>query len=129
MTPPQSPITREGERRPRKRLEEELQTSLVKHLAWAAPKAMYFAVPNGEHRSKATGARLKAQGVRAGVADLCFILKGGYAAFMELKRPGGKQSPKQIQFASWCEANEVPYALVSNMDVAIEVLKGWEVVR
>ena len=36
-----------------------------------------FAIPNGESRSKSAGARLKAEGVSAGVPDLLKRLKGG----------------------------------------------------
>lgn len=114
----------------RNRDEEQLQRSIVSYLEIAAHKdAIWFAVPNGEHRSKATGGRLKAMGVKAGVADLCFLVKRGYAAFMELKVNGGRQSAAQLVFEQRCIDNNVPYVVVTNMDTAIEVLKGWGVVR
>ena len=69
------------------------------------PEVLWFHVPNGEHRSKITGARLKRMGVRPGVADLCIAWRGtlaeNYAAsvlWIELKSPKGRQSTEQAIF-------------------------------
>lgn len=52
-----------------------------------------FAIPNGEARSKATGARLKLEGVLPGVPDL-FVPEWGL--WVEMKRAkGGTVSPAQ----------------------------------
>ena len=48
--------------------------------------ARIFAVPNGEARSRSTGARLKAEGVSAGVPDLCVPAWG---VWIEMKRANG----------------------------------------
>jgi hypothetical protein len=45
-----------------------------------------FAIPNGEARSKTTGARLKLEGVSAGVPDL-FVPEWGL--WVEMKRASG----------------------------------------
>jgi hypothetical protein len=119
-----------GSAKPRRNDEEKLQRSVVAYLGYAARKdAIWFHVPNGEGRSKATAGRLKAMGVKAGVADLCFVLKDGSAAFMELKANGGKQRAAQLVFEQRCIDCGVPYVVVTNMDTAIEVLKGWGVTR
>ncbi len=55
--------------------------------------ARIFAIPNGEARSRTTGARLKAEGVSAGVPDL-FI--PAWRVWIEMKRAdGGTVSPAQ----------------------------------
>jgi len=56
--------------------------------------ARIFAIPNGEARSRATGARLKAEGVSAGVPDLCIPAWG---VWIEMKRAdnGGTVSASQ----------------------------------
>jgi len=57
-----------------------------------------FAIPNGGQRSRVTGAMLKAEGVRSGVADimLAYPCNGYHGLFIELKRrDGGKVSPQQ----------------------------------
>jgi hypothetical protein len=117
-------------KKPRRNEEEQLQRGIVAYLGYAARKdAIWFHVPNGEGRSKATGGRLKAMGVRAGVADLCFVLSDGHAAFMELKANGGKQRAAQLVFEQRCIDVGVPYVVVTNMDTAMEILKAWGVVR
>lgn len=110
--------------------EERLQASLASYLGYAARKdILWFAVPNGEKRSKATAGRLKAQGVRAGVADLVFVLRDGTAAFLELKVNGNRQSPAQVEFQASCERMQVPYAVATSFDQAVAILEGWGVVR
>ena len=49
--------------------------------------ALLFAVPNGGRRDAVTGARLKAEGVKAGVPDIILpVARGGYhGLFIELK--------------------------------------------
>lgn len=50
---------------------------------------LMYHIPNGGARSKATAARLKAAGVKAGIPDICLPAPhGGYAAlYIELKTP------------------------------------------
>jgi len=58
--------------------------------------SLLFAVPNGGARSKATAARLKNEGVKAGVPDLCLPVRTDLygALWIELKRPGTRLKPK-----------------------------------
>lgn len=58
--------------------------------------AMLFAVPNGGARNKITAAKLKGEGVRAGVPDVCLPVRvGNYGGlWIELKRPGAPGKPK-----------------------------------
>lgn len=66
-----------------------------------------FAVPNGGNRNLREAARLKAQGVMAGVSDLVLLLPDRKVYFIELKNPNGKgrQSPNQ----RWFEENVKEY--------------------
>lgn len=59
-----------------------------------------FAVPNGGRRDAVTGAKLKAEGVIAGVADLILLVpcKGYGALLVEMKTGKGKQSQAQKQW-------------------------------
>lgn len=56
---------------------------------------MLFHVPNGGSRDRREAARLKAQGVRAGVPDLCLPVPSGayHGLFIELKA-GKTRHPK-----------------------------------
>lgn len=59
-----------------------------------------IAIPNGGQRSAREGARLKAEGVKAGVSDLFLpIRRGGFAGlWLELKAPGGKPTALQKEW-------------------------------
>lgn len=74
-------------------------------VAWAQDAAsrypdlrLLYAIPNGEHRHWTVARRLKEEGVRAGVPDLCLPVKrsGFSGLYVELKRrQGGVVSPEQ----------------------------------
>jgi hypothetical protein len=63
-------------------------------------KRFLCAIPNGGNRSPITGAILKAEGVRAGVADLFLMEASGefHGLWIEVKLPKGRQSDKQKEF-------------------------------
>ena len=48
---------------------------------------LLFAIPNGGKRDKATAGKLKAEGVKAGVPDMCLPVSNGkyHGLFIELK--------------------------------------------
>lgn len=82
--------------------EHHEQVSLMAWAEWASldrPElALLFAIPNGGARDAVTGARMKAEGVKAGVPDLFLpVARCGYhGLYIELKRrDGGKVSPSQ----------------------------------
>jgi hypothetical protein len=56
-----------------------------------------YAIPNGGSRSKATAGKLKAEGVRKGVFDLCLpVARGGFfGLYIEMKSSDGSVSPEQ----------------------------------
>ncbi len=59
---------------------------------------LLFAIPNGGARSKAAAGKLKAEGVKPGVPDLCLpVARGGFhGLYVEMKRvKGGTLSPEQ----------------------------------
>ena len=62
--------------------------------------SLIFAIPNGGLRSKSQAAKLKMEGVKAGIPDLFLPVasRGYYGLFIELKRPNGKTSPKQKEW-------------------------------
>ncbi len=58
---------------------------------------MMFAIPNGGLRNVVVAKKLKAEGVKAGVPDICLPVaaQGYHGLFIELKRQGGVMSAKQ----------------------------------
>ena len=83
--------------------------------------ALMFAIPNGGHRHPATAARLKAEGVKAGVPDICLpVAKGEYhGLFIELKAGRNKPTPTQVQW----------HARLSYQGYRVTVCWGWEAAR
>lgn len=59
--------------------------------------ALMYAVPNGGKRDPVTAAKLKQEGVKPGVPDVCLpVPRGGWAAlYLEMKAPNGRLSPDQ----------------------------------
>lgn len=62
------------------------QVSLVAALRRHRPTLLFFAIPNGGKRTPLEGARLKDEGVLAGVPDLFFP---SLRLFIEMKRKDG----------------------------------------
>ena len=73
--------------------EHKLQVSMVNwfRLKYPSMRHNLFAVPNGSRRDAVTGARLKAEGVLAGVADLILLKSNRYygAMLIETKTKKG----------------------------------------
>lgn len=92
-----------------------------------------FHIPNGGRRDPKEAAHLKAQGVRAGVPDLCVpVARGGYhSLYIEMKAEGGRPTEKQVEWirrlraqgmCAWCcEGAGNAIALIqSYMDETLE---------
>lgn len=108
--------------------EEQLHRSIVAHLrVLADDRVIWFHVPNGGARSKASAGKLKAMGTLPGAPDLVFILPDATVCFLELKIQGGRLSPAQEDFATRCEAINVEYAVAYTVDNALQILVDWAV--
>jgi hypothetical protein len=85
---------------------------------------LLYAIPNGGHRTKRTAAKMRAEGVRRGVPDLCLpVARGGFhGLYIELKRPRaksvspGKLTAEQLQ---WHEA-------LDRQGYLVQTCWGWE---
>lgn len=96
---------------------------------WAAYERMthpelslLYHIPNGGARDARTGARLKAQGVRPGVPDICLpVPMGGFGAlYIELKvRSGGRVEEVQREWIRCLRA-------AGNR---AEICRGWDEAR
>jgi len=82
---------------------------------------LLYAVPNGGHRHKATAARLKAEGVKRGVPDVCLPVarSGAHGLYIELKTERGKATSEQL---GWIRA-------LRRQGYVAEVCRGWESAR
>jgi hypothetical protein len=110
--------------------ERNIQVALVKHLTrYCALDVMWWAVPNGGHRHLHTAIKLRAEGVQRGVPDLCFLLPGGKAGFLELKTAKGRASPEQVAFGVRAQGLGALWALAYSLDDALVILNEWGVLR
>ena len=78
------------------------QVRLVSWFRRSYPGVRIFAIPNGGHRGASQGAALKAEGVQAGVPDLCIP---AWSLWVEMKREaGGTVSPVQRDWIAYLES-------------------------
>lgn len=79
---------------------------------------LLFAVPNGGKRDARTGAIMKYEGAVRGVSDFILLVpKKGYASLcIEMKKPGGRQSPHQRAWQRSAEQYRNKYALCHSLD-------------
>jgi hypothetical protein len=105
--------------------EHALQNQVLGILAIHGKRCYPFAIPNAGKRSPAMAARMKAEGLTAGIADLCIMLPDGRTGWLELKTRHGGLSKSQRDFADVCRALGHSYAVARSLDDAIDRLKMW----
>lgn len=133
--------------------EHEEQVAVIKwsdvHSRKFSELTWLHAIPNGGDRSKAQAGKLKAEGVRKGVADLCLpISRHGYnCLYIEMKyvnrfRASKKgdtrltqdeiykvarknMSKEQLSFEKFCDENNNLYQVCGNSENAIALLKWY----
>ena len=81
--------------------------------------ALLYHVPNGGSRKKAEAGRFRAEGVKAGVPDLCLpVARGGFhGLYVEMKRLKGSKTSKDQE--AWLERLE-------QQGYCVALCKGWE---
>lgn len=134
-TPPLLVLAQGRKPRPRKailpapvenRLHLDVAELLRKH---ARPDWLWFHVPNGEKRDYVTACRLKAMGVRPGIADFVLLGPDGLGRFLELKRKGEHLSEAQEGVQSWAVAHGVAYAIAHSIDEVLTAFSVWDCLR
>ena len=91
------------------------------HPLWA----LLFAIPNGGKRDKVTASRLKAEGVKSGVPDICLpVARAGYhSLYIELKRIGDKEQDRKPGIASTAQDRWI--SNLKNQQHCAVVCYGW----
>jgi hypothetical protein len=79
---------------------------------------MIFHIPNGGKRNAREAARLKAEGVTAGVADVILLVgRQGYNSLcIEFKAPKGTQTSLQKEWQRQAETNGNKYIICRSFD-------------
>lgn len=103
--------------------------------SWAAMQSgkfpelkLLYHVPNGGSRHKAEAGRLRAEGVKAGVPDLCLpVARGQYhGLYIELKRQrGGRASENQTEWLDALSAQGYKVAICCGWEKAAEMIVGY----
>lgn len=83
-----------------------------------------FAIPNGGERNPIVAARLKAEGVKSGVSDIMIPVsrKGYHGMFIEMKKPGGKESANQMIFGAFLKTQSYLYTCCKSWEEARDAL-------
>jgi len=108
--------------------ESQLQVAVAAFLEVALPRSVRaIHVPNGGKRDAKTGARLKREGVKAGVADFVIFMRGGVCAMIELKTEKGRLSKAQKDWQDWAGEFGLPYAVCRSVEEVADILRAWNV--
>lgn len=110
--------------------EHTIQVRLMDYLVYAARDDIYyFAVPNQSNRHISNAAKMKAEGMRSGIADLCFMFPQGQVAWLEMKKPGGKLSATQKNFRDICATLGHTWGTAKSVDEALDLLTKWDALK
>lgn len=90
--------------------------------------AVWCHVPNEGKRHPFVAIIMKAMGMLPGSLDYWFIWENG-GGLIELKSGKNKPSEFQEYFITWCEQRRVNKAVCYSVDSALEVLRGWGVLK
>lgn len=85
---------------------------------------LLYAVPNGGKRNIVTAMKLRAEGVKPGVPDLCLpvVRQGKPGLYIEMKRRNAKPSDVSPEQQRW-------HARLIEQGYAVQVCKGWDEAR
>lgn len=102
-----------------KDLEHAHQVTVVNKFRqdYTEEQGIIFSIPNGDYRHQSIAVRLKAEGLLAGIPDLCILKKGGAILFVEMKKlKGGSVSTEQKKI----------HPIMKNLGFQVIVCRGYE---
>lgn len=107
--------------------EHQYQSCIVEYIDLKYPDVPYYAIPNGELRNLIVAKRLKKEGAKAGVPDLCICrAKQGYHGFyIEMKAEKGKVSNKQKEWINKLESENYKVSICYSVDDAIKEIDSY----
>lgn len=91
------------------------------------PPFIFHVANEGKYANKKYAYRLKAMGVKAGVADYCVMLPRGRVGFIEFKRSKKerKLKEKQLEFLELCARLSIPHAVTWDVNEALGIIRKW----
>lgn len=90
--------------------------------------ALLYHIPNEGKRNLKTGARMKAEGLRSGVPDICLpVARGGYhGLYIELKRRrNSRVTQDQLKWVDRLAQEGYVAAVCRGCDEAISLIEGY----
>lgn len=94
---------------------------------WPELDLMYH-IPNEGKRSRATGGRMRAEGLKSGVPDVCLpVPRGGFhGLYIELKRrKGGRITEEQTEWINALAHQGYYTAICKGWEAAAEVIESY----
>jgi len=105
-----------------------MQWWALAHQQFGIPEQLLFAIPNGGERNIIVAARMKKEGVRAGVPDLFLAVPRGefHGLFIEMKKPkGGRVSDAQKGCIELLNETGYKSVVCNGCDAAIKEIMGY----
>lgn len=110
--------------------EDELQVYSADVIrAFGVPGVVAYHIPNQRKAKVQYLVKLKAMGVRKGAADWGFVLPGGRAAFIEIKKHNGEQRQAQRDFQRDVRASGALYEVAHTPEEIDGVLSAFGVIN
>lgn len=107
--------------------EHRLQVSICRWLD-LTQSFPFFSIPNGGQRNLLVAVKLKMEGVKAGVADMFWMVSNDNwkGLFVEVKTSKGVKSSYQREFEKKAIANGYYYAVVRSIDDCIDLIQKFK---
>lgn len=98
-----------------------LNTQKYPELRWL------HAIPNGGLRDKVVAGKLKAEGVKRGVADIFLPVRRGISCglYIEMKKPGGKATPEQKEFGAFVQSQGYLFYVCDHWQHAVNIIDSY----
>lgn len=110
-----------------KQSEHDLQTACVNWFRYQYPKLLIYSIPNGGQRNAIVAAKLKAEGVLAGVPDLHVPVAVGKYHGMYVEMKVGRNKPTENQLNVMAKLQEQGYycAVCNSFDNFMATVNGY----
>ena len=85
------------------------------------------AIPNGGARNVVVASKMKQEGVKRGVWDVCLPYPNGghHGLYIEFKFGKNKLTPEQQEFGAYLEENGYKTGVAYTVDEALEILQNY----
>ena len=114
-----------------KYLESQIQCALVEWAHWNRGKypslELLYAIPNGGKRNPREAVRMKLEGVKPGMPDLCLPVArhGCISLYLETKTPDGTLTASQKKMFPLLQAERNEVIIVRTVQEGIDYLEAW----